>query len=157
MYLFLLLLFLSFTLTFASPTPTVYLIRHGEKPASGNGLTAQGQQRAECLINVFAPNTIYNIGYIIAEQPESNGKRSRPYDTVLPLSQSLNLTIDTSCEKTDSECVAALVKAYNGTGNVLVCWEHGELTDIVESLGDKKAPEYPDDRYVFFSFSSFAV
>lgn len=53
---------------------TVYLIRHGEKPADGsNGLSAQGEQRAQCVKNVFGSSSNYNIGYIIAEQPK-NGK-----------------------------------------------------------------------------------
>lgn len=52
---------------------TVYLIRHGEKPADGsNGLTAQGMQRAQCLRNVFGASSQYHIGYIIAEQPKSS-------------------------------------------------------------------------------------
>ena len=51
--------------------PTVYLIRHGEKPSSGNGLTSQGEERAQCLVNVFSPQTEYNIGHIMAETPES--------------------------------------------------------------------------------------
>jgi hypothetical protein len=51
---------------------TVYLIRHGEKPADGgNGLSAQGMQRAQCLKNVFGPNSSYDIGYIMAETPKS--------------------------------------------------------------------------------------
>lgn len=51
---------------------TVYLIRHGEKPADGgNGLTAQGIQRAQCLRTVFGTSSEYNIDYIIAEQPKS--------------------------------------------------------------------------------------
>lgn len=55
----------------AIANPTVYLIRHGEKPSSGNGLDAQGEERAQCLTNVFGPNSQYNIGYILAEQPKS--------------------------------------------------------------------------------------
>lgn len=52
---------------------TVYLIRHGEKPADGgNGLTTQGMQRAQCLRTVFGASSQYNIGYIIAEQPKSS-------------------------------------------------------------------------------------
>jgi len=39
------------------------------------------------------------------------------------------------------------VNAYTGTGNILICWEHGELTDIAEALGDGNAPEYPDDSF----------
>ena len=43
--------------TFAASAPkisnTVYLIRHGEKPSDGGqGLSAQGEERAECLTNV---------------------------------------------------------------------------------------------------------
>ena len=52
---------------------TVYLIRHGEKPADGgNGLTTQGMQRAQCLRKVFGNESTYDIGYIIAEQPKSS-------------------------------------------------------------------------------------
>jgi hypothetical protein len=51
---------------------TVYLIRHGEKPADGgNGLNAQGLERAQCLRTVFGAASQYDIGYIIAEQPKS--------------------------------------------------------------------------------------
>lgn len=64
-----------------------------------------------------------------------------------PLANSLNLTINDSISKTDAAGVAAAVKAYNGTGNVLVCWEHHELTDIAEAIGVENAPEYPDDRF----------
>lgn len=56
-----------------SASQTVYLIRHGEKPADGgNGLNIQGEQRAQCLRNVFGSQSQYNIGYIIAEQPKSS-------------------------------------------------------------------------------------
>jgi hypothetical protein len=60
-------------LTAVSAQNTVYLIRHGEKPADGgNGLSAQGMQRAQCLRNVFGASSGYNIQYIIAEQPKSS-------------------------------------------------------------------------------------
>ena len=59
--------------TFASAQSTVYLIRHGEKPSDGgDGLSAQGLQRAQCLRNVFGASSGYDIGYIIAEQPKSS-------------------------------------------------------------------------------------
>lgn len=60
-----------------SAQATVYLIRHGEKPSGGaNGLSAQGQQRAQCLKNVFGPDSQYNIQYIMAETPK---KGKLPY------------------------------------------------------------------------------
>ena len=60
-----------------SAEPIVYLIRHGEKPSSGNGLSAEGEQRAQCLTNVFGPYSKYDIGHIMAETPES-GTLHRP-------------------------------------------------------------------------------
>ncbi|KAF7970139.1 hypothetical protein HWV62_24910 [Athelia sp. TMB] len=86
----------------------------------------------------------------MAETPKSDGSRERPYETVLPLATDLGLTVDTSCDRDDSDCVKAAVKAYAGTSgskSVLICWEHGQLTDIASDLGVKKAPDYPDDSY----------
>lgn len=59
--------------TLATASPTVYLIRHGEKPDDGNGLSAAGVQRAQCLRNVFGSSSEYDIGYIMAQTPKSGG------------------------------------------------------------------------------------
>ncbi|GLI81622.1 hypothetical protein PoHVEF18_010007 [Penicillium ochrochloron] len=127
--------------------PTVYLIRHGEKPDSGNGLSTQGLERAQCLRTVFGASSEYNIGHIMAQTPLSSGKRQRPYDTVEPLAEDLGLTVDVSCDRDDPGCVKDVVDGYTGSGNILICWEHDALTDIVSDLGDKNAPDYPDDSY----------
>ena len=65
--------------------------------------------------------------------------------TVQPLASGLGLTVDTSCDRDDADCVADLVDGYNGTGNILICWEHDNLSNIVEAMGDKNPPSYPDD------------
>ncbi len=53
--------------------PTVYLIRHGEKPDDdGIGLSARGEQRAQCLRTVFGAASQYNIGYILAQTPKDS-------------------------------------------------------------------------------------
>jgi hypothetical protein len=59
----------------------------------------------------------------------------------------LGLTVDTSCDRDDSDCVADVVNSYSGSGNILICWEHSALPDIVEALGDDDAPDYPDDSF----------
>ncbi|PNP43333.1 hypothetical protein TGAMA5MH_04790 [Trichoderma gamsii] len=127
---------------------TVYFIRHGEKPSddSDPNLSAQGQQRAQCLRTVFGASSQYNIGYIIAEKPKDDS-RLRPLNTVTPLAQDLGLTVDTSCGKTKSDCVADLVSDYKGSGNILICWEHSELTNIADAMGIDKPPTYPDDSF----------
>jgi broad specificity phosphatase PhoE len=52
---------------------TVYLIRHGEKPMTGDGLSAQGLQRAQCLRQVFSGESQYQIDYIMAQKPKKGG------------------------------------------------------------------------------------
>ncbi|KAE8151592.1 hypothetical protein BDV25DRAFT_152481 [Aspergillus avenaceus] len=145
------LFFLSYLLTTVAMTtasPTVYLIRHGEKPDDGGtGLSVEGIQRAQCLRSIFGQDSPYNIGYIMAQKPKSNGKRARPYETVKPLADDLGLTVDISCDRDDPKCVKKAVKNYDGDGNILICWQHGALTDIIKKLGADDAPTYPDDRF----------
>jgi len=52
---------------------TVYLIRHGEKPANdGNWLSVAGLQRTQCLRNVCGTSSVYNIGYILDQTPKDS-------------------------------------------------------------------------------------
>lgn len=73
----------------------------------------------------------------------SDGSRARPLATVQPLAADLGITVDTSCDRDDQKCVAKVVNGYTGSGNILICWEHDALTDIVDALGDSNAPTYP--------------
>ncbi|KAJ4150697.1 hypothetical protein LMH87_011434 [Akanthomyces muscarius] len=131
----------------ASAKPTVYFIRHGEKPSDGDGLSAQGMQRAQCLRNVFGASSGYDIGYIMAQTPKSSGKRQRPLDTVKPLAADLGLSVDTSCDRDDPKCVKKAVKNYRGDGNILICWEHKALRDLAEELGADNVDDYPSDHF----------
>lgn len=47
---------------------TVFLIRHGEKPADpdDNGLAPAGFKRAQCLREAFGVGSGYDIGHIMA-------------------------------------------------------------------------------------------
>jgi len=58
----------------AKPEPTVYLIRHGEKPDDDDatGLSPRGEQRAQCLRTVFGAASEYEIGYILAQTPKES-------------------------------------------------------------------------------------
>ncbi|TGJ88110.1 hypothetical protein E0Z10_g690 [Xylaria hypoxylon] len=146
--------------TAAKAKPTVYLIRHGEKPPNdGLGLSPEGGQRAQCLRTVFGAASGYNIGYILAQTPKDNvyadkpppldvdGKRTRPYLTVKPVADDLGLTVDTSCDRDDEKCVKDAVKDYDGDGNILICWEHHQLNNLAGELGAEDVKNYPDDSY----------
>lgn len=56
----------------AKSHPTVYMIRHGEKPQNPNdhGLTPDGVKRAQCLRRVFGQGSEYGIGHIMAPRVE---------------------------------------------------------------------------------------
>ena len=136
--------------SFAVAKPTVYMIRHGAKPDDGNGLSQEGERRAQCLRSVFGSGSGYDIGHIMAQTPKSSkrerlfatlseycqetmrhkqkaltiwlsdGKRKRPYDTVKPLADDLGLEVDVSCDRDDSDCVVDFIKHYSGDGNILL-------------------------------------
>lgn len=67
--------------------------------------------------------------------------------TVQPVANDLSLTVDTSCDHDDADCVDDLVEKVNkNTGqNILICWEHDNLSDIAQALGDKNPPDYPNN------------
>jgi hypothetical protein len=130
-----------------APGRVAYFIRHGEKPAEGNGLNAQGVERAEWLGKLFGPSSDYGIKYMIAQRPKANGKQRRPFDTLRPLANELGLTVDIECGRDDFEGVAAKIKGYKGEGNILVCWEHKRLTDLLTALGVHNPPVYPTNHF----------
>lgn len=78
----------------------------------------------------------------------SDGRRTRPYDTVRPLASALRLKIDHHCERDDAKCVRRAVRnaSANGKKNILVCWEHKMLGEIADKLGYDDL-DYPDDRF----------
>lgn len=49
-----------------------------------------------------------------------DGSQQRPYDTVVPLAQDLGITVDTSCQRDDEDCVSDVVENYEGEGNILI-------------------------------------
>lgn len=64
----------------AACSPTVYLIRHGEKPSDGgNGLNAQGVKRSQCIRKIFGQDSDYNITHIMAQTPKSSMIIPFPY------------------------------------------------------------------------------
>lgn len=57
------------------------------------------------------------------------------------------MSVHAPSDRDDPDCVAVAVAAFAATSdkNILICWEHDALTDIVEALGVRKedAPTYP--------------
>jgi hypothetical protein len=43
--------------------------------------------------------------------------------------------VNTQIHRDDAEGVALAVKRYNGSGNILICWEHSQMTNISSAIG----------------------
>jgi len=125
---------------------TLLFIRHAEKPGEewpGPGLRIDGQpddkslvirgwQRAGAWAALFGsgpaeqdyprPEAIYAAKPDMAGGP---GVSQRPYDTVVPLSQKLQIPIIANFAKGEEPALAEHLVTLAGT--VLICWEHKSL------------------------------
>lgn len=121
----------------------ILLIRHGEKPLNPaeTGLSVAGQARSMAYVVYFQNFDINSlpikIEHLFATAPTDHS--NRPYLTIQPLAQQLNVKINNQFNNTDQD-IAALVKflrdeqQFNNT-NILVCWHHEKLLEMAASLG----------------------
>jgi hypothetical protein len=148
---------------------TILLIRHAEKandPPLGPGLTIagapdreslviRGWQRAGAWSALFGADlggdTYPKPQVIYAADPSQDpgteelddGPSKRPYETIKPLCDRLNLTpiIKWSADQTSQ--LVDEIKSL--TGVVLICWEHKRIASkiIPEIMQDQKLPHLP--------------
>ncbi|MGZ3724162.1 MAG: histidine phosphatase family protein [Pseudobdellovibrio sp.] len=130
----------------------ILLIRHGEKPPTGNQLSAQGWQRAAALPNLFnrpefdaygAPVALY------AMAPETPAGSVRAIQTLKYVSDDLKLPINTQFTR---DQIAQLVNDIKSNKNydgkmVVVCWEHTVLISIAQALGEMQPLVWPDTQF----------
>jgi hypothetical protein len=124
----------------------ILLIRHGEKPNSQaeTGLSVAGQARSMAYVVYFQNFEINSkpikIDHLFATAPTDHS--NRPYLTIQPLAQQLDLKINNQFNNTDQD-IAALVKflldeqQFNNS-NILVCWHHERLLEMAAALGALK-------------------
>lgn len=130
-----------------------------------DGLNTLGLARANALPLVFNEEgrNPYDIRLILAMQPQAGGDQERPYETVWPLFLSLSQGKDNYClldNTVHEEAVhlaARRIQEYiasGSPGNILVCWEHKNLTNILQAFGFDPAPEYPKLYVIQMAHSS---
>ncbi|MGN5377056.1 hypothetical protein ACQ4WX_03550 [Streptomyces lasalocidi] len=137
----------------ATDGTVVMVIRHGEKPTSGQSgmddsgrpdsksLTARGWERAHALPKLFSPpraGLARPAAVFAAADQGPNAGAHRMRQTVTPLAKSLGLTVDTSFAEGSERRLAQA--ALNAPGPVLICWEHSRIPAIVAGLGAADAP-----------------
>ena len=166
-------------MTTGSPAPgpppkVIFLIRHAEKPMVTDGATysgmdvtgtpnpdcliPQGWQRAGGLATLFdtavatirtdlaVPEQLYSPAY----SDPAKTVNHRSYETILPLSLRLGLTIDNGYQEGQEAQLAAAIVA-NDTGASLVAWEHDHIPDIAANIpvmtGVVVPTVWPGDRF----------
>jgi broad specificity phosphatase PhoE len=142
------------------------LIRHAEKPngdigimadgsQNGEALTAEGWQRAEALVALFAPpggrfadSHLATPAAIFASGVGRHSKSLRPEQTVTPLATRLRLPIETKYPKGSERALVQAVTMLGGV--VLIAWEHEAIPEIATLIrgSDHDIPlQWPNNRF----------
>ncbi|MDP9017982.1 MAG: flagellar basal body-associated protein FliL [Candidatus Eremiobacteraeota bacterium] len=116
---------------------TVLIVRHAEKPDSGTGLTAAGEQRARAYVAYFSNFTFNGKSarpdYLIAAADSHASQRPRL--TIEPLSHALHLQIEQNfADKQFAQLASELQNGKHGK-TVLIAWHHGEIPALMRALG----------------------
>lgn len=122
---------------FAEPA-AIYLVRHGEKQATGKDpeLTAQGKARAQ---NIAAMLRKVGIEAVFSSQT------TRTVQTAQPVAQVAGVEVQTY-DPLKPEAMVARVKALKG-GAVLVVGHSNTLPALVRMFGGAPATDIADDEF----------
>ena len=133
---------------------TILVIRHAEKPLEGNGLTPTGVQHALAYVHYFQAYTIggerVRFDDLFAARDSKNSMRPRL--TLEPLSHALRMPLQTQYKQDDYTDLVAGLKALGPGKQILICWHHKRIPDLLSELGanpDLLLPNgaWPDDQY----------
>ena len=124
----------------------IVLIRHGEKPETGDNLSEQGLQRALQLPAVlFAKFGLPDHVFVPSLGLDVATSHCRMFQTVTPFAIHYNLRINSKFDEKDATGLANHV--LGKTGTVLIVWEHHMIDTIVSSIGLTGAPLWSDTDF----------
>jgi hypothetical protein len=135
------------TTTFAAPGPAetssalkntvILVIRHAEKPASGDTLSAAGEAHAQAYVNYFKHFSIdgqpHQPDRLFAAKDSSASDRSCL--TLDATAKALGLAIDSHFNDNQFLELAQQLKSSPHGTNILICWHHGNIPQLLNALG----------------------
>ncbi|MEW6633274.1 MAG: flagellar basal body-associated protein FliL, partial [Pseudomonadota bacterium] len=134
---------------------TVLIVRHGEKPDSGTGLSPAGEVRAKAYVRYFQPlklddGTSFRPDTLVATADSADSARERL--TLAPLAEAMKLPIDQRFADKDVKPLVKALESESHGKSILIAWHHGELGKLIKAFGaDPKAlmpkGEWPDDVF----------
>ena len=140
---------------FTAPQNAVILvIRHAEKPDTGRTLSAAGETRAQAYVNYFKSYQVdghpLTLDSLFATKDSNNSHRPRL--TIEPFAKALGLKIDSRFGNGQFQQLAQEIQNHRPGTNILVCWHHGQIPQLLCALGadsQKLLPngKWPDDQF----------
>ncbi|WP_244571179.1 flagellar basal body-associated protein FliL [Mesorhizobium carmichaelinearum] len=133
---------------------TVLIVRHGEKPDSGPGLSPEGEARAQAYVAYFQPFMLDGMAFrpdvLVASADSKSSARERL--TLTPLSQALKLPIDQRFADHEVQNLVAALSTESHGKSILIAWHHGQLAKLIKAFSaDPKTllpnGKWPDDVF----------
>jgi len=127
----------------------ILIIRHAEKPAKGFELSPAGQERAQAYVGYFEKFTIdgklLKLDYLFSTADSE--KSHRPRLTLEPLSKALGIKIDSRFSDDEFSKLAQEIQNHPHGQNILICWHHGRIPELLCALGANPAQLLPDSKW----------
>ncbi|HLH54095.1 MAG TPA: flagellar basal body-associated protein FliL [Verrucomicrobiae bacterium] len=128
---------------------TILIIRHAEKPPFGPGLSEEGVGRAKAYVDYFKSYRVggrrLHLDYIVAAEDSEHSQRSRL--TVEPLAKSLGLNPDSRFQAKRPWDLAEELRTRDHGKNMLICWHHREIPDLLTQLGADPSALLPEGQW----------
>lgn len=141
---------------------TVLIVRHAEKPDEGPLLSPKGEQRAAAYASYFDPLLLNGISVVPQRLIATSDSKesSRPRLTLTPLSQRLQLALETPYSDDQVGKLVKSLRKSNQAPTVLIAWHHGHIDKLIEAFGGdgqaltgmKKWPENVYDWLIVLRF-----
>ena len=124
----------------------VVIIRHGEKPPTGDNLSCKGMNRALQLPGILKKKFgIPGHIYVPSLQCDESTGHARMFQTVAPFAIKHKLKVNSKFAEDDFENIAADV--LKQTGTILMVWEHSAIQNLASSLGVANPPAWKDKDF----------
>lgn len=135
----------------ALKSAVILIIRHAEKPASGYGLSADGEARAKVYVNYFKNFTNPTDGqplkfsyiFAAADSKESH----RPRLTIEPTGKALGIAVDTRFKDKDFQALADEIRSKPHGQAILIAWHHGEIPALLRAFGTDPETVIPKAKW----------
>jgi hypothetical protein len=125
------------------------ILRHAEKTESGDQLSPDGFKRADAYVNYFKNYQVdgqpLKLDYVYAAADSKNSKRVRL--TVEPLCKATGLKLDNRFANKDFQGMVDELRTTGRGHEVLICWHHGQIANMVKSLGGDPEQLLPKGKW----------